>query len=399
MNEKETTYSTGEMMKLINTAATNLLLKEKKVSLEARIRRQREELQYIRELLESAQKKVAELDPEILELEERASKSRQDLALLKTHRDGMKNELEELRGIERKEPLLQRRRAELAAIHESVAEMQERCDSVRSMAGRKAARIEELEYKKHGVMKDFQELKEKLKALNGAGEQLFLRLAGFDLSGYLERLRTEVGTLDDRLHDKINSSSPEEDIDLLIDFLRCAGQVVDFYRIMEEAGIEEGLVFTGFNEIKNSGIHASMKVAIKQQIAEFASCARNETLVLEKRKIVIDAAVESAEERIAQIRKDAAGIEEEIRNEQGIRDYSQQSLEKLDQERAAQEAELEHITKEAERLMKLKDFNKTFTTALAPSNEYLRNINNKLNALIEDYKKALYPALKVIKST
>src|SRR5208283_379385 len=172
MKEEQMTYSTGDMLKLINTAATNLLLKEKKVSLEARIRKQREELEYTRELLGRARKKVAELAPEIMEAEERALESRERFALLKAQLDTLQNERARLREVEKKAPLLKQMSTEIQALSQNINILQDRYDSLRSVCNGKMARKEEIEPKRRAMMSDLQAKKEKLAYLINENEQI-----------------------------------------------------------------------------------------------------------------------------------------------------------------------------------------------------------------------------------
>lgn len=394
MKEEQATYSTGDILKLISTAATNLLVKEKKVSLEARIRKQRKDMEYTRELLARARKKVAELAPEILEAEERARVSRERFALLKTQHDALKNELERLRETERKSPLLQKMTAEVTALRESVAVLQERYDCLRSVLDGKMMYKEELEHKRRDATTDLQLSSIALAALRTEHEQLTLRLSGFSPVAYLDKLHAEEVSLGETLVERVRGNDDSEFPTLLIAFLQNAWRVDLICRGIEAMNHEAHSSLSDFKAIMDSGILSGMKGEINRQADEFLSVERRKVHGLEKRKSVID----SAEERLGRLKKDDAAIEEEIRIEQEFRDRSQALLNELDNERAAQASELERIKIEAERVLSAEEFSKTFISAIGPSIEYMRNINMRLSALIEDYKRAFYGVARVLKS-
>ncbi|MBF0558776.1 MAG: hypothetical protein HQL08_08350 [Nitrospirae bacterium] len=394
MKEEQATYSTGDMLKLINTAATNLLLKEKKVSLEARIRKQREELEYTGELLARARKKVADLAPEILEAEERTRESREHFALLKAQRDGLNNELERLREIERKAPLLQQMSAEVTALLGNVAKQQDRYDRLRSVCDGKIVRKEELEFKKRHVMSDLQASKERLALLRTENEHLTCRLSGICGVGYLEKLRADGVSVGEALVERVRGIDDSEFPTSLIAFLQNARRVDAICRAVDGINNEAYSSPSDFKAIRDAGILSGMKEDINRQADEFLAIERRKVQDLHKRKSIID----GAEERLELLKKDDARIEDELRSEKEFGVRSQSLIKELDSELTAQAVELERVKKEAERLLTIKEFAGTLTAAIEPSIEYMRNINSRLRFQIEDYKRAFYGVAKVLKT-
>ena len=394
MKEEQMTYSTVDMLKLINTAATNLLMKEKKVSLEARIRKQREELEHTREFLARARKRVEELAPEIMKAEDSAGESRERFTLLKAQLDVLKNVRERLREIEKKAPLLQKMSAEIPALRESVDVLQNKYDRLRSVCNVGNARKEGIETKRREVMGDLQTRKAKLAGLINENKQLTSRLSGVCSMGYVEKFHAEGVSLGETLG-KLDSGSEDSEFPTsLIPFLQNARRVDVICRGIEEMNNAENSLLSDFKTIDDSGILNDMQEDINRQAGEFLAVERRKVQELEKRKSVVD----TAEERLARLKNDDVMLEEELRSEQEFEKRSKTLLKELDNEFTAQGAELERIKKEAERVRTAKRFTEIFTVAIGPSNEYLRNINKKLSALIEDYKRAFYGVAKVLKT-
>ncbi len=394
MKEEQMTYSTGDMLKLISTAATNLLLKEKKVSLEARIRKQREELEHTREFLTRARKRVAELAPEIMKAEESARESRERFTLLKTQLDVLKNERERLREIEKKAPLLQKMSAEIPALHENVDVLQDRYDRLRSVLNLANARKEGIETKRSEVMGDLQARKDKLACLIDENKQLTLRLSGICSVGYVKKFHAEEISLGETLGKLDRGSEDSEFPTSLIPFLQNARRVEVICRGIEEMNQEGDSRLSDFKTINDSGILKDMQEDINRQAGEFLAVERRKVQGLEKRKSVID----TAEDTLKRLKSDYFSLEEELRTEQEFEKRSKALLRELDNELTAQRAELERIKKEVETIRKDKRFTEIFTVAIGPSSEYLRNINKKLSALMEDYKRAFYGVAKVLKT-
>jgi chromosome segregation ATPase len=397
MKEEQATYSTGDMLKLINTAATNLVMKKQKVSLEAQVRRQREECDYTRELLGRAQKKIAELDPELREAEERAREAREASAALEAEREALKKERDRLRELQRKAALLERKTAEAAALRGSVAALKEKFDRARSVLDGKLALKGELGHKRRASESAAQELKDRLASLRTGQEKLIGRLAAFDLTGYLELLRGESGALADRVRDKGDLSAPDGGLSLVVACLQSARKVDDLYRIVEEASPEQRSAIAGFEAIKSGGLLAGLREEMRGLVAELAAWTRREVAGLKERQGLLAAEVASGEDTAGRLKADLASGEEALRSEQAFRDSSRAQLEQLASGLSAQTAELERVRKTAERVQMTIETDRAFVEALKPTNDALLAVNKKLRTLFDEYRRAFEPVARACK--
>ena len=393
MKEEQVTYTTDDMLKLINTAATNLILKKKKAALEGKIRKQMEEREYTLELIARAKKMISELDPELRKAEDRAREARELFSLLKVEHSALEIELERLRDITRKAALLKERTAEAATLREKVAALQEQSDLIRPAYTSKRTRKEELENNKQSSMAVMRALSEKLASLTALREQLIARISDFDLAGYLETLRRDISALGRKTY----SGSLEEELLLLNNCLRCFGKVKDLSMRLEEVSPEVRGMFSGADKLKESGLLSVMSEEIKKHAAGFAAYARGELSGLEERKLDITAEIQSTAEKLEHMQADINRSEKAIINEQEFSAHSQERLKELEYERAAEAAELERIKKEAERVHLTIEVNRAFAESLGPSNEYMRNSNRRMEVLLEEYKRAFEKVARVIR--
>lgn len=393
MKEEQVTYTTDDMLKLINTAATNLILKKKKAALEGKIRKQMEEREYTQELIARAKKMISELDPELRKAEDRAGEARELFSLLKVEHSALEIELERLRDITRKAALLKERTAEAATLREKVAALQEQSDLIRPAYTSKRTRKEELENNKQSSVAVMRELSEKLASLTALREQLIARISDFDLAGYLETLRRDISALGRKTY----SGSLEEELLLLNNCLRCFRKVKDLSMRLEEVSPEVRGMFAGADKLKESGLLSVMSEEIKKHAAGFAAYARGELSGLEERKLDITAEIQSTAEKLEHMQADINRSEKAIINEQEFSAHSQERLKELEYERAAEAEELERIKKEAERVHLTIEVNRAFAESLGPSNEYMRNSNRRLEVLLEEYKRAFEKVARVIR--
>lgn len=393
MKEEQVTYTTDDMLKLINTAATNLILKKKKAALEGKIRKQMEEREYTQELIARAKKMISELDPELRKAEDRAGEARELFSLLKVEHSALEIELERLRDITRKAALLKERTAEAATLREKVAALQEQSDLIRPAYTSKKTRKEELENNKQSSVAVMRELSEKLASLTALREQLIARISDFDLAGYLETLRRDISALGRKTY----SGSLEEELLLLNNCLRCFRKVKDLSMRLEEVSPEVRGMFAGADKLKESGLLSVMSEEIKKHAAGFAAYARGELSGLEERKLDITAEIQSTAEKLEHMQADINRSEKAIINEQEFSAHSQERLKELEYERAAEAAELERIKKEAERVHLTIEVNRAFAESLGPSNEYMRNSNRRMEVLLEEYKRAFEKVARVIR--
>jgi hypothetical protein len=393
MKEEQVTYTTDDMLKLINTAATNLILKKKKAALEGKIRKQMEEREYTQELIARAKKMISELDPELRKAEDRAGEARELFSLLKVEHSALEIELERLRDITRKAALLKERTAEAATLREKVAALQEQSDLIRPAYTSKRTRKEELENNKQSSVAVMRELSEKLASLTALREQLIARISDFDLAGYLETLRRDISALGRKTY----SGSLEEELLLLNNCLRCFRKVKDLSMRLEEVSPEVRGMFAGADKLKESGLLSVMSEEIKKHAAGFAAYARGELSGLEERKLDITAEIQSTAEKLEHMQADINRSEKAIINEQEFSAHSQERLKELEYERAAEAEELERIKKEAERVHLTIEVNRAFAESLGPSNEYMRNSNRRMEVLLEEYKRAFEKVARVIR--
>jgi hypothetical protein len=243
-------------------------------------------------------------------------------------------------------------------------------------------------------MGDLQVRKDKLAYLIDENKQLTSRLSGICSAGYVEKFHAEEVSLGETLGKLDRGSEDSEFPTSLIPFLQNARRVEVICRGIQEMNQEGDSRLSDFKTINDSGILKDMQEDISRQAGEFLAVERRKVQGLEKRKSVVD----TAEDTLARLKSDYVSLEEEFGTEQEFEKRSKALLKELDNELTAQRAELERIKKEVERVRKDKRFTEIFTLAIGPSNEYMRNINKKLSALMEDYKRSFYGVSKVLKT-
>lgn len=396
MKEEQATYSKDDMLKLINTAATNLVMKKRKVSIEGHIRMLTEERNYILELVTRYRKKAGELDPELRKAEECTRESREFFTLLKAQRDAQKSELDRLREIAKKETLLQQKMSAVEALREAVSDMQERHDRLQQAYTLKQKQKAELESNKNNAIEALRRLKEKLDSLPAVREQLLKKISGFDLAGYLDKIRSEASTRGSRFIEPLQLPLYDE-LALLLDSLQFSRKVENLYRLAVEAKSEDMSVFSGFDKAGATELLADIRKETNKQLADLGLYARKELYGLEQRKRAIEAEIQTAEEELKRLRAELQNASDTLNSEREFRERSKERLNAMENALAAQKTELERIKKKAETVQFTIELNKLFAQSLGPSKEYLTNINRRLTGSLEEYKLAFESVSTVIR--
>lgn len=403
MKEEQVTYSKDDMLKLINTAGTNLVMKKRKVSIEGHIRKLTEERDYTLELVTRYRKRAGELDPELRKAEESARESRELFTLLKAQRDAQKNELDRLREIAKKESLLQQKTSAVKTLREAVSAIQEQHARLQQAYALKQKQKGELEGNKNSVISALKGLKEKLDSLPTVREQIIKRIAGFDFAGYLETIRTEASALDSRFSGPLQLSL-EDELAFLPGILQCSLKVENLYRLVSEANPDqqEGLtpevgVLKGFNKARDTELLANIRKGLNKHLADLAAHARKELYGLEERKRVSETKIQTTEEELKRLKSDLQNAVETLNSEREFRERSKEQLKGLENQLAAQKIELEQMKKKAEMVQLTIDFNKLFAQSLGPSKEYLNTINRRQNASLEEYKRSFDSVARVLR--
>lgn len=394
MREEQATYSTGDMLKLINTAATNLVLKKKKVSIEGHIRKLTEERDYTLELVTRARKKVEELDPELREAEARARESLKLFTLLKAECEARRKELERLLEIKRKAALLQQLTGEVTVLREDIASLQNSYSDLQPVCDERKARKKELEQERLGLMA----LKDELEDLRTAQKLLFAGLADICTLGNLDMLVRHLDMTAELLYSEILTGDIVLSVNLF-PFLDYARQIYEIDKKIDAAikGEHIGRGRTELFAIRDAGVISHIKGEIEVQAAKFRKLAELRIHKMEEQKGLLMGELEAARQRHEKLEKDKARLKEELSSEQKAGISLQALSKELEAERAAQAAELEQIKKKAETIDATIELNKLFAEALGPVKEYMENINRRLTESLEEYKRAFESVAWVVR--
>lgn len=397
MRGEQATYSTGDMLKLINTAATNLILKKKKVALEGKLYKQQEERRYTLELIARARKKISELDPELRKAEEKAREIRERYSLLKSEHQVLEIELERLRETARKSALLKKRSAEVAALQDKVTALQGKYD-LRSPAYLSLKRRhEELTDKKRAAEAAAEALGQNLTSLTSLRAQLIAGISDFDLAGHLETLRRDISVVGDSLGQSAYPEALEAELGLLISCQRCFKKVEELSRSLVEADPEVISMLAGADKLKTSGLLPAMSADLGRHAAVFAEYLQRAVGSLTEQKLAITVEIQTAEEKCRQMQGDLARAEEALKNEQEFRAQAQAGLRGLEAERDVQAAEMERTRKAAETVQVTMELNTALAKSLRGSNEYLTRINQRLENQFGEYKEAFEKVARLVR--
>jgi len=398
MKEEKSTNTQDSMLKLINVAAFNLVLRKNKVSLESEIRKKKEDIKHTREFLEIVPKKAAELEPELMETERSVGESSGQFILLKEQKAALKKEIERLREIERKSALLQQRRAEVRALRKVVSELQDRYDRISPEYRVKLSKREELDEELRVRRSLVQKLKDENASLHDKHELLVSRISGLDFSGYLDDLGRKIGELDNRLKDISKLETIESEPAFLMSYLDCSRKVNILHASFDEPVPDDLKALAQFNKIKDAGAVSQMRAGVGGMANKFISLLRGRIHELEKRKAELDVEVETEtlSGNMARLKADIARVDDALRQEQEFMQSYKRHEKELENERAAKEAELEHTKKEAQRAPLEKEINRKLAESIESANEYLMDICKRQNVIVNEYKRAFDKAAMVI---
>jgi chromosome segregation ATPase len=390
MNKEQVSYSTSDMLKLINTAGKNLLLKNKKVTLEAQIRRQRQERDYKMDVLTAARKKFQDLAPELPKAEELTREARKTSASLQTEHEALKNELDKLLDLQRRQPMLQPMTVEIETLKEGIASMQKMHEAQsRSLIDirKKAQNIEQIRNRKKS---DLQASKEKLEAMNARHEQLNASLSDVSIATNLEGLLAEEESSGKELMAWLSSNEIAEIPLPLISFLQSAKKVYDIDRLIKQVSPQESGRIADLSKVNESGMLSGMFEEINRQVTEFSLFEKRRSEGLQERRDAVVARFDAARDKLDHLKADMDRMQAELTREHEFRERSHALIREHEDELRAQTVELERVKKEAERVVAVMESGKVFVEAIAPSIRYVEDINKKLGAVLENYKSAFY---------
>jgi len=377
--------TTDEMLKIINVAAKNLVIKDRKVSLGARIKRQQEENAYLRDLVAAASKKVAALAPELIEAEKKAHEARTRYEALRTEQEELRQRLQSLKELQRRAEEIKTKAVEAETLRESLHLISRRYEGLRAQYEERSAFKDELHQRLLSIQSDMDDQKRQLLQLNAEQEGLLRQVSGSRISEYIQSLSREIEASLSALSGYL--SSPEESA-----FPTMLPSIIHGYDRLEglrgliETMIVEGITPSDFDPQGAMTTIAGYKTKVTALFTDLLGIEKGRIEGLKKRKAEIDSEAESLSAHIGQMKAELSGLEAELQSEQSFRDQSQTRIKGLMEQIGVSKSELERLKREANEVSANIEFAEVFVEVLTPMVSHLRKVNGELNMLMDDYR-------------
>ncbi len=382
---KETKKTTDELLRLINVAAKNLVLKDRKVSLGARIKRQQEENAYLRDLVTAASKKVAALAPELIEAEKNAHEAKQRYENLRIEQEELFSRLQSLRELQRRAEEIKTKAAEAERLRESLNLISRRYDGLRAQYDEASALKAEILGRLSAIQSDIDAQKAQLSKLNTEQEALLREVSGSKIMQYIHALSKDIEASLSATTAYLSSSEeltfPTELPPLIQAYGRLEG-LADLIGTM----VAEGIAPPDFDQQGAMATISRYKTKVTTLFADLLNHERSRLESLTSKKAEIEGEAESLRATIEKMRIDLSRVEAEINSEQSFRDQSQTMIKDLTEQIRASKAELDRLRREADEVSANIEFAEVFVEFLTPMVSQLRKVNSELNILMDDYR-------------
>ncbi|MBF0568249.1 MAG: hypothetical protein HQK95_05215 [Nitrospirae bacterium] len=364
--DEQTTYTKQDMVRLINEVGTNLVLKKDKISLETDIQRKQQEIEYKKEYFERVQKKLAELQSVLCNMEDRSREIKNQIEEFKAEKDAAIRELDQILDLEKKAAVLQQRNSDIDTLTERVRALELKVN-------RLTPEYEEKLREKERLDRELAQKEDSYRSLNAEYESLVNRR---------EHLFTKIPSRD-RLADKKSEAEL---------------YVVETTAMINRA---KGELKSLENELPTLRTNADMLRRKKETLTVFidnlqvrisalTSAESKEDLLSEieyltAKKDSLTATVDGHKKKISELTSAVAAAESSIKDEE---EFSARCA-TLNNEVDEGKAEIEDLDNQLQCMMLDEEADEKLIEVLGPINEYAGSINAILAKLSQEYKTAV----------
>ncbi len=391
-------YSTKEMLRIINNAGMNLLVRKKKTTLESKIERQKEERDYLQDILTGLQMKLSELDPEFKEAQKRLNELQQNYHSLRAQWESLQSEIERLEDMQKKARELKDKTTELSMLLGEIYSLQTKQDIAKSEKESLLPKYQQLIQQKSASLNTLKSTKEQIIDLEKRQERLISEIAGFDIEGYIKGIKTKTEELEALFAGGAYDVSVKSEIDFINTVLIFMRAVDDIESVMGAASDEDLKLIKGLKQIKEDNTTKILKDKLDRVISGLYSKYSKEVESLNDTKQSQLKELSALKESVDRLQKLLSQKEQELKKETDFRDNSKAKIEELSRALNKKKQELEDAKVQIERLSVNIELSKAFAEVLEPINENLMKANKKLYSALDEYKGAYEKALAAIKS-
>lgn len=398
MRKQGQTYSTQEMLRLINNAGMNLLVRKKKTTIESKIQKQKEERDYLQDILTGLQIKLSELDPEFKEAQNRLNELQQNHNSLKIQWESLQSEIDRLEGVQKKAKELQDKAKELSVILGEIYYLQTNHDSAKSEKDSLLPQYQQLIQQKTSSLNTIQSTKEQIAGLEKRQEGLISEIAGFDIEGYIDGIKTKTQDLETLFAEGSYKASMRNEMDFISNVLIFMRAVEDIDSVISAASDEDVRLIKGLKNIKEDNTTKMLKDRLGRIVSELYLQYNREVESLTNTRQSQIKELTALNESVAHLQKLLSQKEHELKTETEFRDNSKTKIEELQVGLNKKKDELKDAKDEIERLNVNIEISKAFAEVLEPINESIMKANKKLYTTLDEYKGAYEKALSGIRA-
>ncbi|MBF0487622.1 MAG: hypothetical protein HQK98_05615 [Nitrospirae bacterium] len=364
--DEQTTYTKQDMVRLINEVGTNLVLKKDKISLETDIQRKQQEIEYKREYFERVQKKLAELQSVLCNMEDRSREIKNQIEQFKAEKDAAIRELDQILDLEKKAAVLQQRNSDIDTLTERVRALELKIN-------RLTPEYEEKLREKGRLDRELAQKEDSYRSLNAEYESLINRR---------EHLFTKIPSRD-RLAERQDEAERS-----IVENTAMISQAKGQLKALE--GELPSLRTSAATLRQKKETLTALRDTLQDRIAGMSSADSKEDLVVEIENLTakrdkLTSAVDDAEKTAAALAASVTAAENSIKDEQEFN----ARYAKLNTDIEAGKAELSDIENQLQGLMMDEEADEKLIEVLGPINEYAGSINGILAKLSQEYKTAV----------
>ncbi|MBF0554227.1 MAG: hypothetical protein HQK96_06650 [Nitrospirae bacterium] len=364
--EEHTTYTKQDMVKLINEVGTNLVLKKDKISLETDIQRKQHEIEYKKEYFERVQKKLAECNSVLCNMEDRSREIKKQIEQFKTEKDAAIRELDQILDLEKKAAVLQQRNSGIDTLTERVRALELKINKLTPEYEEKLKEKERLDGELTQKEDIFRSLNAEYELLINRREHLFTKIPSgdklADRQNEAERSIVENTAMINQAKGQLNALDNE------LPSLRTSA---DTLRQKKET-------------------LTALRDNLQGRIAEMTSADSKEDLIAEIENLTakrdkLTAVVDDSEKKVAELSASLTAAENSIKNEEEFSSH----YATLNTAIETAKAELSDAENQLQGLDVDEEANEKLIKVLGPINDYAGSINAILVKLSQEYKTAV----------
>ncbi|MCX8070727.1 MAG: hypothetical protein N2738_09515 [Thermodesulfovibrionales bacterium] len=388
MKRQEQTYTTKEMLRLINNAGMNLLMRKRKTALESKIERQKEERDYLKDILSGLKIKLSDLDPEFKEAQKRLNELQQTHNSIKAQWESLQYEIDRLQEIQKKETELVVKIAELSRLLGERHKLELDRDGAKSQRDELLTYQQSLNQKKTDALQSLKTVKEDLYTRQRQEQSLIAEIANFDIEGYINKINAKVGELEETFKAGNYQSTLNTELDFITSLIISIRAIDDMHKVIEGASDDDLKLLKGMKQIKENGTTTKIKERLNNIFSELTRKYKEESESLLTTSQRQSKELSDLKASINELQQILNQKEQDIIKETDFRDNLKTNIERLTSELSNKKRELEDSKAELKRLSVNIEVSKAFAEALEPINEEIAKANKRLLDELIGFKEA-----------